>query len=149
MIGNAAAALQGAPITTLDFDFCYRDTPANVRKLKAVADRLNATLSRPFAPVSKMVRIEREDLSLQADFLSDSAIGIRFAALRSRAAIVELAGVRLYVASLPDIANMKRRANRPKDRAALYAIEETIREIERRAKKESADRQARRDQRRS
>lgn len=98
MIGNAAAALQGAPVTTLDFDFCYRDTPANVRKLPAVAERLNATLSRPFAPVSEMVRIEREDLSLQADFLPDSAIGIRFAALGSRADVVELAGVRLYVA---------------------------------------------------
>ncbi|MFM9058898.1 MAG: hypothetical protein ACKOSQ_07235 [Planctomycetaceae bacterium] len=35
LIGNAAAALLGAPVTTLDFDFMFRDTPTNLRKLKA------------------------------------------------------------------------------------------------------------------
>jgi hypothetical protein len=33
LIGNAAAALQGAPVTTVDFDLLFRRTPANVRKL--------------------------------------------------------------------------------------------------------------------
>jgi hypothetical protein len=26
MIGNAAAAIQGAPVTTMDIDFCIKDT---------------------------------------------------------------------------------------------------------------------------
>lgn len=30
LIGNVAAAMQGAPVTTLDFDFMFRDTPANL-----------------------------------------------------------------------------------------------------------------------
>jgi hypothetical protein len=34
LIGNAAAALQGAPVTTVDFDFMFRKTPVNLRKLK-------------------------------------------------------------------------------------------------------------------
>jgi hypothetical protein len=34
LIGNAAAAIQGAPVTTVDFDFMFRATPANLAKLK-------------------------------------------------------------------------------------------------------------------
>jgi hypothetical protein len=30
LIGNAAAALHGAPVTTLDFDFMFRETCANL-----------------------------------------------------------------------------------------------------------------------
>ena len=32
LIGNAAAALQAVPVTTLDFDFMFRKTPANLKK---------------------------------------------------------------------------------------------------------------------
>jgi len=32
MIRNAAAALQGAPVTTVDVDILFRKTPANLRK---------------------------------------------------------------------------------------------------------------------
>ena len=34
MVGNAAAAIQGAPVTTVDIDFLFRKTPVNVKKLK-------------------------------------------------------------------------------------------------------------------
>jgi hypothetical protein len=69
LIGNAAAAIQGAPVTTLDFDFMFRDTPANLRKLKAVANSLNAVILRPFYPVSKLYRMVDDALGLQADFM--------------------------------------------------------------------------------
>jgi hypothetical protein len=39
LVGNAAAALHGAPVTTIDFDFLFRPTPGNIRKLKTVANR--------------------------------------------------------------------------------------------------------------
>jgi hypothetical protein len=35
----AAAALQGAPVTTVDFDFFFRKTPANLKKLKRIVGR--------------------------------------------------------------------------------------------------------------
>jgi len=57
MIGNAAAALHGAPVTTLDFDFLFRKTPGNLRKLKAVAKSLGAMLLRPCYPASDLFRI--------------------------------------------------------------------------------------------
>jgi hypothetical protein len=56
LIGNAAAALQGAPVTTLDFDFYFRGTPRNLEKLKAVAKDLRATILRPFYPWSPASR---------------------------------------------------------------------------------------------
>jgi hypothetical protein len=37
MVGNSGAALHGAPVTTMDIDFMFRKTPANLKKLKAVA----------------------------------------------------------------------------------------------------------------
>ncbi|PWU12178.1 MAG: hypothetical protein C5B50_21970 [Verrucomicrobia bacterium] len=54
MIGNAAAAIQGAPVTTLDFDFMFRATPTNLTKLKRFADDLDAVILRPFYPMSKL-----------------------------------------------------------------------------------------------
>jgi hypothetical protein len=57
LIGNAAAAMHGAPDTTLDFDFMFRDTPTNLRKLKAVSASLGAVILRPFYPVSKLYRM--------------------------------------------------------------------------------------------
>src|SRR5215216_6601401 len=50
LIGNAAAALQGAPVTTVDFDFMFRKTPTNLRKLKDLARGLGATILRPYYP---------------------------------------------------------------------------------------------------
>ena len=54
LIGNAAAAIHGAPVTTLDFDFMFRATPTNLRKLKAVAAALGAVILRPYYPVSNL-----------------------------------------------------------------------------------------------
>jgi hypothetical protein len=34
LIGNAGAALHGAPVTTVDFDFLFRRTARNLQKLR-------------------------------------------------------------------------------------------------------------------
>jgi hypothetical protein len=44
LIGNAAAAIQGSPVTTMAFDFMFRKTPTNLRKLKQVAGDLGAVV---------------------------------------------------------------------------------------------------------
>jgi hypothetical protein len=51
MVGNAAAALHGAPVTTLDIDFMFRKTALNLKKLKAVANDFRAVILRPYYPV--------------------------------------------------------------------------------------------------
>ena len=137
MIGNAAAALQGAPVTTLDFDFLFRKTPGNMRKLKAVARSLGAMLLRPYYPVSGLFRIERDEDSLHVDFMS-RIDGVRsLAALRSRASRIDFGGHVLLVADLADIIKSKKAAGRPRDRAVLEILEKALDE-----KKRSENRKA-------
>ena len=61
MVGNAAAAIQGAPITTIDIDFLFRKTPLNVKRLKAVTADLGAVMMKPYYPPDDMFRITRDD----------------------------------------------------------------------------------------
>ena len=119
MIGNAAAALHGAPVTTLDFDFLFRKTPVNLRKLKAVAKSLGAMLLRPYYPASDLFRIEPDDDSLHVDFMS-RIDGVRsLATLRRRASRIDFGGHVLVVADLADIIKSKRAAGRTRDLAVL------------------------------
>ena len=126
LIGNAAAALQGAPVTTLDLDFFFRRTPVNLRKLKALAKKLNAVIYTPYYPVSGLYRLIRDDDSLQLDFMT-TIHGIRsFNSLRSRASRIDLGGEQLLVSDLSDIIASKRAAGRARDRAVLDVLETTL-----------------------
>ena len=128
LIGNAAAALQGAPVTTVDFDFFFRRTPRNLAKLKVFARQLDATVLRPYYPVSDLFRVVRDEDGLQIDFMG-TIHGVRsFEGVRDRAARVEIAGVPILVASLSDIVRSKRAANRPRDRAVLDVLEKSLEE---------------------
>jgi hypothetical protein len=129
LIGNAAAAMHGAPVTTLDFDFMFRDTPVNLRKLKRVAVELDAMILRPFYPVSKLYRIVDDATGLQADFMP-VIHGVRsFEGLRDRAAVHEVGGIPLLIASLDDIIASKKAAGRDRDVAVLPILERTRAQI--------------------
>ena len=85
LIGNSAAAIQGAPVTTMDIDFMIRKTPANIGKLKRLAASLGAVMFTPFYPVSGLFRLSRDEDALQLDFMT-TIHGVRsFNSLRSRA----------------------------------------------------------------
>lgn len=131
LIGNAAAALHGAPVTTIDFDFLFRRTPRNLAKLKALARGLGALVLRPYYPASDLYRVVRDDDGLQVDFMG-TIHGVRsFEGLRDRAVTVEIDGVPLRVASLADIIRSKRAARRPRDLAVLDILEKTLEETPR------------------
>ena len=137
LVGNAAAALHGAPVTTLDFDFMFRKTPTNLGKLKKLADRLDAVILRPYYPTSDLYRVTVEDTGLQLDFMS-VLHGVRsFASLRSRAEQVAFGRARLWVANLDDVIASKRAVGRPRDLAVLDILEKTARE-QRRGQEEEA-----------
>jgi hypothetical protein len=131
LIGNAAAALQGSPVTTVDLDFMFRKTAPNLRKLKRIADDLDAVVMRPFYPASELYRVVRDRDGLQLDFMA-KVDGVRsFASLRSRAVPVPFGSFEILVASLPDIIRSKRAAGRPQDRALLPILRKTLDEQER------------------
>jgi hypothetical protein len=128
LIGNAAAALQGAPVTTIDIDFLFRRTPANIRKLKAIAAELDAVLLRPYYPVSPLWRISRDSDGLQIDFMNEID-GVRsFEGLRKRSTAAHVSGASLLVAALADIIRSKKAAGRPQDLAVLPMLEKALEE---------------------
>lgn len=130
LIGNAAAALHGAPVTTVDIDFLFRKSPANLKKLRALAAGLGAVILRPYYPVSGLYRLSRDEDGLQLDFMTVMD-GVRsFEGLRGRATALRLGSASLLVAGLADI--MKRRVSRKTKLAALkkeseLALEDQIR----------------------
>jgi predicted nucleotidyltransferase len=143
LIGNAAAALQGAPVTTLDIDFLFRKTPANTAKLKALAKELGAVILRPYHPVSGLYRVVRDEDGLQLDFMT-VIDGIRsFEGLRKRARTIRIGNAQLAVADLSDIIRSKRAAGRPRDRAVLEVLERTLNETSRLQKGETGSSQER------
>ena len=128
LIGNAAAALQGAPVTTLDLDFLFRKTPANLRKLKGVARGLGAVILRPYYPASDLFRLTRDEDSLQIDFMATIHGVTSYNSVKSRAKFAEVGGEQILVAALSDIIASKRAANRPRDRAVLDVLTTTLKE---------------------
>ena|SRR5437016_837270 len=130
MIGNAAAALHGAPVTTLDIDFMFPKTPLNMKKLKSVAQSLRAVILKPYYPVSDLFRVTNDDLGLQLDFMS-RIHGIKsFESLRSRSIPVQFGEHSLKVASLADIIKSKRATGRDRDKAVLEILEKALDEQE-------------------
>ncbi len=142
LIGNGAAALQGAPVTTMDLDFYYRDTLANRKKLIQVASLVSAKLIQPSPDLSSVYRLDYGPVDFHVDFLPIAAGINSLASLRSRATIVEIGGRRLRVASLVDIIRSKRAAGRPKDKAVLDVLEKTLSEINAQAEQSRATRVA-------
>ncbi|MDZ4287455.1 MAG: hypothetical protein U0984_05835 [Prosthecobacter sp.] len=126
MIGNAAAAIHGAPVTTLDVDFMFRDTALNLKRLKAVSRDLKAVIMRPYYPVSKLYRLVNDECGLQADFMP-VIHGVRsFPSLKSRAVKRIVGGEETWLASLEDIIKSKRSACRLRDQAVIPILEQTL-----------------------
>jgi predicted nucleotidyltransferase len=126
LIGNAAAAMHGAPVTTIDMDFFIRRAPGNRKKLIAIAAELRATVYRPFYPVGRVVRMMNDDETLQVDFMEE-VNGVRsFEGVRQRAREVRVGDAAIRLAALVDIVEMKRATNRPRDRAVLDILEKTL-----------------------
>jgi predicted nucleotidyltransferase len=125
LIGNMAAALHGAPVSTIDIDLFFRKTPSNMQKLKRVAAALDAVILRPYYPVSALFRLQRDRDGLQIDFMGRIDGVKSYESVRGRAASYQIGGQTMLAASLDDIIRSKRAAGRGKDLAVIDILERT------------------------
>jgi predicted nucleotidyltransferase len=134
LIGNAAAALQGAPVTTVDFDFMFRKTRRNMEKLKMLARAIGASVLRPYYPAADLYRVVRDD-GLQIDFMT-TIHGVRsLEGLRERSDVITIDDTSIRVASLADIIRSKEAARRPRDLAVLDVLKASLEERTRQKEK--------------
>ena len=130
LVGNAGAALQGAPVTTLDFDFMFRNTPRSLKTLDKVAEALGMSSSQPYCPASDLYRLIQKHTGLQLDFMSKLHGVKSFESLKSRASEVYFGRAAILVADLKDIIRSKRALGRDKDLAVLDILGKTLDEKE-------------------
>ena len=125
LIGNMAAALHGAPVSTIDIDLFFRKTPRNMQKLKLVADTLGAVILHPYYPVSALFRLHRERDGMQVDFMAHIDGVKSYESVRGRAGVYQIGGQKLLAASLDDVIRSKRAAGREKDLSVIAILEKT------------------------
>jgi len=108
VIGNSASMLNGAPVTTQNIDLLIRDTKLNRRKLVRFAKAIDG-------------------LAVRVDVHYDRISGdLTVSSVRSRSELVDLGSEKLTVAALADVVRSKEAANRPKDRAVLPILRDTL-----------------------
>ncbi|HEY2028966.1 MAG TPA: hypothetical protein VGH20_07125 [Myxococcales bacterium] len=118
--------LNGAPVTTQDIDLLIRDTKMNRQKLNRLARQIGAAAPMPVSELSRVEAIEG-GLSVPIEIHYDRISGgLTFASLRARSVTVDVGTEKLSVASLADVIRSKEAANRPKDRAVLPLLRETL-----------------------
>ncbi len=125
VVGNVAAILQGAPVTTQDIDLVVRDTPANRTKIAELGTLLGAR-ARQISPLTQALRIDATGGTL--DLLFDGISGqLSFESLRARSVQISVLGRIAIVACLEDVIASKEAAARPKDLAQLPILRDTLR----------------------
>jgi hypothetical protein len=123
VIGNTASVLNGAKVMTEDVDLLIRDTPQNQRKLKVLAAELGGAI----VPIADKTRRIMGPMA-HVDVLFDKIPGAgSFATVKSHARQQAVGTEVLTVASLEDVIKSKEAVGRPKDRAVLPFLKDTLR----------------------
>ncbi len=131
VVGNVASILNGAPVQTQDVDLLVRSTPRNEHKLRQLAKALGGVGPEDFAWRVPAKRIYGTEVPID---IYDRLIGVTFAAVQAHAAPVPIGTEILIVASLADVIKSKAAAGRPKDKAVLPVLRETLAARQGRAK---------------
>lgn len=140
MIGGIALTIHGSDRNTFDLDICPSQDPDNLDVLGRALIELDARLRGidedvPFVPDGrslKGIEILCLDTSLgPLDVLSRPSGAPPYEQLRRRAKRVDIGATAVLIASVDDLLEMKRTANRDKDKLDVEALE-TIKRVARR-----------------
>lgn len=141
VVGMVAGVLRGAPVTTVDLDIVHRRGDDNVARLLQVLRDLQATYRhdpRRLQPAeSHLVTAGHQLLSTKhgdLDCLGAVGDGQSYEDLLEHAPEVELEeGLIVRIIDLPTLIDLKEKAGRPKDIAALPVLRATLAETFRRS----------------
>lgn len=134
IVGGVAAVLEGAPVSTFDLDIVYSTADDNVERLDQVLGDLNAIYVDPggrrIRPDAERLRhgghhLFRTGLG-RLDALASIGDGLTFEDLVADSAERSIHGMQVSVLTLPALISSKEAANRPKDRAVLDLLRETL-----------------------
>jgi len=121
LVGLSAAALQGAPVVTVDVDLWFKDL--SDPRLHEALRRIGGAYVPPSAlnpPMLAGAGLDLFDIVLRMDGLES------FDEEFSHAVSVEIAGCAVKVLPLARILASKRAANRPRDRLVVPVLEDTL-----------------------
>jgi hypothetical protein len=131
IVGGVAAVLNGAPISTFDLDIVHARGEANVDRLLAALDEIDAKY-RDFT--GRTLRPERPGLlgpghhQLLTTHGPLNARGLDHAQLSAEASPHAINGGTILVLGLAAVIRTKEAANRDKDRAVLAILKRTLEE---------------------
>lgn len=120
VVGLSAAVLEGAPLATQDIDVWLERIDDRVAEAAASANAFWISGFGVQPPGFGGQGLDRLDVVLTAHGLAD------FDTEYAGASVREIEGVLLHILPLERVIASKRSTNRPKDRAALPALEATL-----------------------
>jgi len=134
VVGMTAGVLQGAPLATFDLDVVYSRKPENLDRLLAVLREIHAIFrhagDRKIAPALSHLQSPGHKL-LETDLGDFDVLGtvdetLGYEELLADAINLELGEMSVRVLSLERLIEIKQRAGRPKDLAALPVLQTTL-----------------------
>ena len=131
VVGLSAAALQGAPVVTEDVDLWFEDL--SDPKLRQALMNVGAAYIPPFGhnpPMLGGAGSEPFDIAIRMNGWDD------FAAEWKRAVRIKVGRLRLKVLPLERILASKQAANRPKDRHIIPVLQNALRTLQTKARRQ-------------
>ena len=135
IVGGMAAALQGAPVNTLDLDIVYARDVENVRRLLEVLTGVDALFrgdprnlrpseSHLLTKGHKLLTTRHGELDVLGTIEEDSG----YEQLISDSDELDIAGHPVHVLSLERLIRVKEQLSRPKDQLMLLILRATLEE---------------------